>query len=75
MHFIFLHLKRSPGISRKSRVSYPSPGFLSRATWPSLPKKHYNGLNQTTFHTNICRGLRENVENVFNEVCPFESHK
>ena len=40
-------LKRSPGIIRKSRVSYPSPGFLSSATWPSLPKKHYNGLNQT----------------------------
>ena len=37
-------LKRSPGINRKSRVSYPSPGFLSSATWPSLPKKHYNGL-------------------------------
>ena len=40
-------LKRSPGIIRKSRVSYPCPGFLSSATWPSLPKKHYNGLNQT----------------------------
>ena len=40
-------LKRSPGIIRKSRVSYPDPGFLSSATWPSLPKKHYNGLNQT----------------------------
>ena len=40
-------LKRSPGIIRKSRVSYPAPGFLSSATWPSLPKKHYNGLNQT----------------------------
>ena len=39
--------KRSPGIIRKSRVSYPGPGFLSSATWPSLPKKHYNGLNQT----------------------------
>ena len=38
-------LKRSPGIIRKSRVSYPGPGFLSSATWPSLPKKHYNGLN------------------------------
>ena len=41
-------LKRSPGIIRKSRVSYPGPGFLSSASWPSLPKKHYNGLNQTT---------------------------
>ena len=41
-------LKRSPGIIRKSRVSYPGPGFLSSATWPSLPKKHYNGLNQTS---------------------------
>ena len=40
-------LKRSPGIIRKSRVLYPGPGFLSSATWPSLPKKHYNGLNQT----------------------------
>ena len=40
-------LKRSPGIIRKRRVSYPGPGFLSSATWPSLPKKHYNGLNQT----------------------------
>ena len=42
-------LKRSPGIIRKSRVLYPSPGFLSSAIWPSLPKKHYNGLiNQST---------------------------
>ena len=40
-------LKRSPGIIRKSRVSYPVPGFLSSATWPPLPKQHYNGLNQT----------------------------
>ena len=40
-------LKRSPGIIHKSRVSYPGPGFLSSAAWPSLPKKHYNGLNQT----------------------------
>ena len=40
-------LKRSTGIIRKSRVSYPGPGFLSSATWPMLPKKHYNGLNQT----------------------------
>ena len=40
-------LKRSPGIIRKSRVSYPGPGFLSSATWAMLPKKHYNGLNQT----------------------------
>ena len=41
--------KRSPGIIRKSRVSYSVPGFLSSATWPSLPKKHYrpNGLKQT----------------------------
>ena len=34
-------LKRSPGIIRKSRVSYPGSGFLSSATWPLLPKKHY----------------------------------
>ena len=31
-------LKRSPVINRKSRVLYPDPGFLSSATWPSLPK-------------------------------------
>ena len=37
-------LKRSPGINRKSRVSYPGPGSLSSATSPSLPIKHYNGL-------------------------------
>ena len=40
-------LKRSPGIIRKSRVSYPRPGFLLSATWPLLPKKYYYGLNQT----------------------------
>ena len=39
-------LKKSPRIIRKSRVLYPVPGFLSSATWLSLPKKHYNGLNQ-----------------------------
>ena len=44
-------LKRSPGIIRKSRVSFPGPGFVSSATWPSLPKKHYNGLNQNHWTT------------------------
>ena len=58
-------LKRSPGIIRKSRVSYPGPGFLSSATWPSLPKKHYNGLNQTKLYklaklTYMC--LKENKD-------------
>ena len=37
-------LKRSPVIIRKSRVLCPSRGFLSTATYPSIPKKHYNGL-------------------------------
>ena len=37
-------LKISPGIIRKSRVLYPGSGFLASATWPPLPKKHYNGL-------------------------------
>ena len=37
-------LKRYPGINHKSSVLYPGPGFLSSATWSSLPKKHYNGL-------------------------------
>ena len=27
-------------------ASYPGPGFLSSATWPSLPMRHCNGLNQ-----------------------------
>ena len=31
-------------LNRKSRVLYPSTGFLYSATWPLLPKKHYNGL-------------------------------
>ena len=39
-------LKRSPGVNRKSTVSYPGTGFLSSATRLSLPKKHYNGLNK-----------------------------
>ena len=39
-------LKRSPWTICKSRVSYPGTGFLSSATWPPLPKMHYNGLNQ-----------------------------
>ena len=53
-------LKRSPGIIRKSRVSYPGPGFLSSATWPSLPKKHYNGLNQikpNSWHVGVRVGV------------------
>ena len=53
-------LKRAPGINRKSRASYPGPGFLSSATW--LPKKHYNGLIPPIFrivtdgsHNTRCR--------------------
>ena len=49
-------LKRSPGINRKSRVLYPGPGFLSSATWPSLPKKHYSELiNQSIILINPLR--------------------
>ena len=29
------------------KTSYLKHRFLSSATWPLLPKKHYNGLNQT----------------------------
>ena len=55
-------LKRSPGIICKSRVSYPGPGFLPSATWPSLPKKHYNGLNQTKpNHLSSPGGLHQGV--------------
>ena len=39
-----MHLK---GLLRSiARVGYciPVPDFLSRVTWLSLPKKHYNGL-------------------------------
>ena len=52
-------LKRSPEIIPKSRVSYPGPGFLSSTTWPSLPKKHYNGLNQTK-PIQICPTMNNN---------------
>ena len=37
-------LKSSPRINCKSTISYPGPRFLSSATWPSMLKKHYNGL-------------------------------
>ena len=46
-------LERYPEIYRKSRVSYPGPGFLSSATWPSLPKKHYNELINQAFDESI----------------------
>ena len=42
--FALLGVDISPRINRQSRVSHPGPGFLSSATWPSLLKKHYNGL-------------------------------
>ena len=58
-------LKRSPGINRKSRVSYPGPGFLSSATWPSLPKKHYNGLNQTKPNQKVISTCFGSVGSVF----------
>ena len=41
-----------------SRVLYHGPGFLSSATWPLLPKKHYNGLiNQSYIAESICTFL------------------
>ena len=54
-------LKRFPGIIRKSRVSYPGPGFLSSATWPSLPKKHYNGLNHPSMHACIHPSIHPSI--------------
>ena len=61
LFFICRHaLKRSLGINRKSRVSYAGPGFLSSATWPSLPKKHYNGLNETKPNF-ICMWYKKDV--------------
>ena len=39
-----MHFKNLLGSINKSRVSYPGLGFLSSATWPSMPKKHFNGL-------------------------------
>ena len=51
-------LKRSPGIIRKSRVSYPGPRFLSSATWPSLPKKHYNGLIPVCVFMALMKAMR-----------------
>ena len=59
-------LKRSPGIISKSRVSYPGPGFLSNATWPSLPKKHFNGLiYQSINHQLIIDTLAASGQTVF----------
>ena len=61
-------LKRSPVVIRKSRVSYPGPGFLSSATWPSLLKKHYNGLKGLKKYNNhqqenrvVCEGLQHDA--------------
>ena len=34
-------LERYHGINHKSKVLYPAPAFLSSATWPLMPKKHY----------------------------------
>ena len=66
--FIMHILKRSPGIIRKSRVSYPGPGFLSSATWPSLPNKHYNGINQTKLtSTTTCNMYVDKSKEIF---CP-----
>ena len=46
-------LKISPGINRKRTVLYPGPVFLSSATLPLLPKKHYNELiNQSIIEQN-----------------------
>ena len=54
-HFLWVHaLKKPPDINRKSRVLYPGPGFLSRTTWPSMPKKHYDGLITHICDTNGC---------------------
>ena len=53
-------LKRSPGINRKNRVLYPGPGFLSSATWPLLPKKHYNGLINQSIKAGPVRSTRAN---------------
>ena len=50
-------LKRSPGINRESRVSYPGPGFLSSATRPLLPKMHYNGLINQSIDITVCGGI------------------
>ena len=50
-------LKISPGIIRKSRLSYPVRRFLSSASWPSLPKKHYNGLKLKNLILLVCKIL------------------
>ena len=47
-------LKRSPGINPERKVLCPGHGFLSGASWLSMPKKHYYGLiNQSTQQTPI----------------------
>ena len=56
-------LQKYPGINRKSRVSYPGPGFLSssKATLPSLPKKQYNGFILTKPNLNVWKTLYDYV--------------
>ena len=60
-----LALKRSPGINRKSRVLYPGTGFLSSTTWPSLPKKHHNGL----FNQSISLYLPPSIDVTVDMLC------
>ena len=42
-------------IKYKGRVLFPGPGFLSSAIWPSMPKKHFNGLiYQSIIYSGLC---------------------
>ena len=47
-----MHLKDLLGSFIRVGYCIPVPDFLSSATWPSLPKKHYNGLNQVKVQGN-----------------------
>ena len=48
-------LKRFPGINRKSRVSYPGPGFYLVLHGLCCRKKHYNGLINQSIKTSFVR--------------------
>ena len=46
-----MHLKDHLGSMIRVGYRIPVPDFYLSATWTLLPKKHYNGLNQTKTHS------------------------
>ena len=80
-NYLWRHvLKRSPGINRKSRVSYPAPGFLSSAT--SCYKGHCDLRNYEPLQLSIKQRtytlaelLRESYLSYLGERDTYEKYK